>query len=101
MEPLKHVAEITVAYRPLRNTNDNPTITTSADAAFCLMDGFNRDTMALREEVVVAYLNRANKLIGLFKASSGGVTGTVADPRLIMAVGLKVAAVSMILAHNH
>ena len=33
--------------------------------------------------------------------SSGGITGTVADPRLILAAALKVAACSIMLAHNH
>ena len=33
--------------------------------------------------------------------SKGGVTGTVADPRLILAVALKTAACSIMLCHNH
>jgi DNA repair protein RadC len=37
----------------------------------------------------------------LFNVSSGGITGTVADPRLIYTAALKVNAVSLILSHNH
>ena len=55
----------------------------------------------MQEEFLVLYLNRANAVLGLFKASKGGLTGTVADPRLILAVGLKLLATSIILAHNH
>lgn len=47
------------------------------------------------------YLNRANRVIGVYKVSVGGITGTVADPRLILSVALKSAATSIILAHNH
>jgi DNA repair protein RadC len=102
MEPVTHsIAEITVAYRPKKSTREAPTIVDAKDAALYLIDGFNRDTMALQEQFVVAYLNRANKVIGLYKASQGGITGTVADPRLILVTALKVAATSLILAHNH
>jgi DNA repair protein RadC len=33
--------------------------------------------------------------------ATGGLTGTVADPRLILATGLKLAAYSVILSHSH
>jgi DNA repair protein RadC len=33
--------------------------------------------------------------------SVGGIVGTVADPRIILGTALKVAAKSMIIAHNH
>jgi DNA repair protein RadC len=33
--------------------------------------------------------------------SSGGITGTVADPRIILAAAVKCCAVNIILAHNH
>ncbi|MDZ7650383.1 MAG: JAB domain-containing protein [Cytophagales bacterium] len=45
--------------------------------------------------------NRANKVLGIFELSTGGVSGTVADPKLIFAAALKGAASGMILAHNH
>src|ERR1041385_5648997 len=35
------------------------------------------------EEFRVIYLNRANKIIGNKQVSIGGVTGTVADPKII------------------
>jgi DNA repair protein RadC len=47
------------------------------------------------------YLNRANHLLGVYKASIGGISGTVADVRLILGVALKAASTSIILAHNH
>jgi DNA repair protein RadC len=102
MNPVKFsVTEITVAYRPKKSTKDAPIIIDAKDAAHYLMEGFNRDTMALQEQFVVAYLNRANKLIGLYKASQGGITGTVADPRLILVTALKLTATSILLCHNH
>ncbi len=53
------------------------------------------------EEFKVLLLNRANRVTGVYEASAGGITGTVADPRLILAVAIKSVSVSIILAHNH
>ena len=46
-------------------------------------------------------LNRANRVIGIYDASSGGITGTIADSRLILATAIKSLEVSIILSHNH
>ena len=45
-------------------------------------------------------LKRANKVMGVFLVSTGGIVGTVADPKLIFATALKSAACGIILAHN-
>jgi DNA repair protein RadC len=37
----------------------------------------------------------------MYKAGIGGITGVVADPRMILAVALDIAAVSIVVAHNH
>ncbi len=53
------------------------------------------------EEFRVIYLNRANKIIGDKQISVGGVTGTVADPKIIFRKGIELLACSIVLAHNH
>jgi DNA repair protein RadC len=55
----------------------------------------------LTEVFAVAFLNRANKVNHLEVISEGGVTGTVADPRVIFKKALQYNAVSLILCHNH
>ncbi len=55
----------------------------------------------MQEEFKVMLLNRGNKVIGIYEASTGGITGTVADPRLILAAAIKSLSVSIILCHNH
>jgi DNA repair protein RadC len=42
-----------------------------------------------------------SRILGMYALSSGGITGTVADPRLIVTAELKLTAISIILAHNH
>ena len=55
-----------------------------------------------RHEVfAVLFLNRANKVNHFQIVSEGGITGTVADPRIILKKALEEDAVSMILCHNH
>ncbi|HZI52366.1 MAG TPA: DNA repair protein RadC [Chitinophagaceae bacterium] len=55
-----------------------------------------------RHEVfAVIFLNRANKINHFEIISHGGITGTVADPRVILKKALEEDAVSLILSHNH
>ena len=66
-----------------------------------LVNIFNKDTFDWCEEFIVLYLNNSNKVVGYFKLSSGGMTSTVVDVRMIYAVGLKCMATCVIVAHNH
>ncbi|MFM8431391.1 MAG: DNA repair protein RadC [Bacteroidota bacterium] len=70
----------------------------SADAA-SIFKSLLGDLM--HEEFWVAYLNRANMLIGREQISKGGMTGTVADPKIIFQSALRQKACSIILCHNH
>ncbi|MEI2738603.1 MAG: DNA repair protein RadC [Chitinophagaceae bacterium] len=55
-----------------------------------------------RHEVfAVLFLNRANKVNHFEIVSEGGITGTVADPRVILRKALEEDAVNIILCHNH
>lgn len=53
------------------------------------------------EEFHVAYLNRANQLIDTKRVSEGGISGTVADPKVIFKHALDLRASNIILCHNH
>jgi len=53
------------------------------------------------EEFWVIFLNRANKVIHKQKVSSGGISGTVADPKIIFKYALEQASSAIILVHNH
>ena len=54
-----------------------------------------------REVFAVIFLNQANRVNHLEVISQGGITGTVADPRLILKKALELHAVNIILCHNH
>lgn len=53
------------------------------------------------EEFWIILLNRANDVIKCEKVSSGGVSGTIADPKMIFKIALEHLASGIILAHNH
>ncbi len=53
------------------------------------------------EVFAVLFLNQANKVNHFEIISEGGITGTVADPRIILKKALAENAVNIILCHNH
>ncbi|MEX0813065.1 MAG: DNA repair protein RadC [Chitinophagales bacterium] len=53
------------------------------------------------EEFWVLYLNRGNKVIHRGQLSSGGISGTIVDSRIIFKTALENLASSIILVHNH
>lgn len=55
----------------------------------------------LSEEFWIVLLNRANHVIQKQKISLGGISGTVADPKVIFKHALENSASSIILVHNH
>lgn len=54
-----------------------------------------------KEEFWIILLNRANTMIKKEQVSSGGISGTVADPKIIFKAALDQFASSIILVHNH
>ncbi|MEO6538668.1 MAG: DNA repair protein RadC [Ferruginibacter sp.] len=53
------------------------------------------------EVFAVVFLNRANKIKSFQIISNGGLTGTVADPRIILKKAIEEEATSIVLCHNH
>ncbi|MBK9318889.1 MAG: JAB domain-containing protein [Bacteroidetes bacterium] len=94
-----NISEISIKYTPL--APDMPTIICSIDAYVLFLDFYPQDTIGIQEKVFAMYLNRANRVIGIFPVSTGGITGTVADIRLILSVALKCGATGIIISHNH
>ena len=101
MKTMIHAAEITVSYQPKTGWNKQPTIKSSQDAYRVLKEFYDDQTIGLTESFWVLYLSYSNQVKGAYHLSSGGLTGTVADIRLILGTGLKVMASGIILSHNH
>jgi DNA repair protein RadC len=78
--------------------SDKPTVKSSKDIATYLQ-ALLRDLPY--EVFAVVFLNRANRINHFEVLSEGGITGTIADPRVILKRALQEDAVSLILCHNH
>jgi DNA repair protein RadC len=50
---------------------------------------------------MILLLNQANKIIHEEILSEGGITGTIADPRIIFKTALTYSATGFIICHNH
>jgi DNA repair protein RadC len=79
-------------------TLDKPVVQSSKDIAQylkALLKDFTYEVFA------VLFLNQANKVNHFEIISRGGITGTVADPRIILKKALEEDATSIVLSHNH
>ena len=57
--------------------------------------------MEHHEAMFMICLNRANKATAMYQVSTGGIAGTVADPKMLFQCALLTNASGIILAHNH
>ena len=98
---LYKVAEITLSYSSKVKPSERPVINGSKNAYDLLLSTWDSSILELQEQFKVLLLNRANKVLGLIVISLGGISGTVADSKLIFCAALKCAASGIIVAHNH
>ena len=95
------IREVNISYWPSKELIKAPKIHSSKTAYDYLFNAFTQQSMAVKEEFNVLLLNRANKPIGVYRMSTGGIDSTVVDVRLLMTAALKSLATGMILSHNH
>lgn len=84
--------------RQITESGTPKTIASSRDA-FSIFHPILRDLQ--HEEFWLLMLNRANRVMGKHMVSRGGISGTVADPKVIFNRALLIQASSIILIHNH
>jgi DNA repair protein RadC len=107
MEPKRNltelykVAEVELTYKTKVKASERPQIIRSEDAYNLLKMIWDDGKIGFVEEFKVLLLNRANRVLGLVNVSTGGVSGTVADPKIIYVAALKANACALIISHNH
>ena len=99
MDILNNIAEIEITYNPVIKPSQRPKISSSGDAKDIFLN--NWDNIKYYESFKIMLLNGANKVLGIKIISTGGLSGTVADPKMIFQAALKANASSIIAAHNH
>lgn len=95
------VAEVELVYKTQVPYVSRTKITCSRNSYELLLSTWNQDKIELQEQFKILLLNRSNAVLGVSEISTGGITGTVIDIRLILSTALKTNATSIILCHNH
>jgi DNA repair protein RadC len=98
---LYQVAEIQLTYKSNVKPSLRPKICSSKDAFNILKESWDDSRIEFIEQFKVMLTNRAQKVLGIMEVSTGGVSGTVADPKVIFVAAIKAGASGFILAHNH
>ncbi len=103
LQMLNNVSEIEIVYKRkvTAKMSERPQVSTSTDCYEVLKHYWDDDKINLLEEFKVLFLNRSHRVLQILSVSSGGLTGTVADTRLILATALKLGSCALVLAHNH
>lgn len=94
------VAEIQLTYKNKTRAKDRPQVSSSKEAYWVLESNWS-DQMSLLEEFHILLLDQANRAMGMYCVSKGGVSSTVVDLRIIFAAAIKARAAAIVLAHNH
>ena len=97
----RKVNEITIGYKEKMGMSKAQPIKNSKNASKLVFEAWDPNTIGLQESFKVLLLNNANKVKGIYQLSTGGITGTVVDLRILFAVVIKTLSVGIILVHNH
>lgn len=84
--------------RRLSAPEEHLAITNSKDAYECFLPLIENPST---ESFLVAYLNQRNHVIKTERISTGGLTATLADPKVIFKNALLKGATAMVICHNH
>lgn len=95
------VNEFSISYSGSIKTNQLPKISCAQDAVNIIFENWDKGSIGLNESFKMILLNNSNKVKGIYTLSSGGITGTLVDVRILFAVLLKTLTTAVILAHNH
>ncbi|AJA67370.1 RadC-like protein [Myroides sp. A21] len=94
-------SEIKLIYKSKVKASERPRIDSSYSAFEVALKAWDENKIELLEQFKVLMLSNNNRVLGVLEISSGGITGTIVDLRLIFAALLKAKATAFILVHNH
>ena len=101
MRELHSLNEIEIRYRRKPIQQEVRRIQNSSDAIALLRQLYDKNRIHYKEESIAIFLNRNNDVLGFQKLSSGGLTGTIVDARILFSIALKTLSSGIILSHNH
>ena len=94
------VCELTISYR--RAELKRWKVKSAEDVVeFARVNFYPPEVITYCEKFFTIFVDRANNIFAWKEMSSGGLSGTVVDPRLIFQTALLTHSSSIILLHNH
>lgn len=93
------LCEISIQYSPNIKNSDRAIIKGSEEVYRLMKSDWTE--INIRESMKVLFLNQANKVLGVYELSKGGISSTVVDIRLLFAAALKSLTCAIIIVHNH
>ncbi|EKB07810.1 DNA repair protein RadC [Myroides odoratimimus CCUG 3837] len=94
-------SEVELIYKSKVKASQRPQITSSYSAYQIALKAWDSNKIELLEQFKVLMLSNNNKVLGVLEASSGGITGTIVDLRIIFSALLKANATAFLIVHNH
>lgn len=98
IKAVRILAAIELGSRRMHLIDKHVTIHHSRDVAAHLQHKLQYEK---RELFMLLLLNQANKIIHEAVLSEGGITGTIADPRIVFKLVISHGATGFIICHNH
>jgi DNA repair protein RadC len=95
------VAEVKLYYITNVKPSERPKVSTSQDAYNIFYHTWDRSTLEYTETFKVMLLNQANRVLGVLTVSSGGISSTLVDIRVIFQGALLANSSGIILGHSH
>ncbi|MFT3701346.1 MAG: JAB domain-containing protein [Agriterribacter sp.] len=95
------VSEVELIYKVNVKPSLRPKVSNSIEIYNILVNYFDENKIGLQETFYVMYVNQSLSVLGIIHLSSGGITATIVDPRLILATAIKLSACGIILSHSH
>ncbi|GAB3024472.1 JAB domain-containing protein [Niabella terrae] len=77
-------------------------ILSSKEAYEVLKQMYDEDTVLWQEETILLCISNSSHLIGWYRLSKGGMTGTVVDVRMVYTIALNTPGTTgIMISHNH
>lgn len=96
-----NLAEVQLSYQSKVKARDREKILSSHDSYEILLKLYDPARIEYVEHFTILLLNRSNQVLGWSHISHGGISGTIADRRVIFQAALLSNATAVILCHNH
>jgi len=97
----KIASEIELIYKTKIKASERPHITSSLTAYKLALKSWNPNKIEFLEQFKILLLNKSNRVLGIYEVSTGGITSTIVDLRLLFTAALKANATALIMLHNH